>query len=74
MEDLANVLPVVSRRQGGSTIREVCLTRYEDGSWTALAGGHSAVHIGEYGGEFEGHGETAEAALADCLKNVIRDT
>jgi len=73
MEDLANVLPVVSRRVG-STIREVCLTRYEDGSWSVMAGGHPAVHLGEWGGDFEGRGATAEAALADCLNNVIRDT
>jgi hypothetical protein len=74
MEDLANVLPVVSRRKGGSTIREVCLTRYDDGSWSVMAGGHPAVHIGEWGGDFDGSGATAEAALADCLNNVIRNT
>jgi len=74
MEDLANVLPVVSRKQGGSTIREVCLTRYEDGSWSVMAGGHAAVHLGEWGGDFEGHGATAEAALADCLKNIGHNT
>jgi len=69
MEDVANALPNVSR-QRGSSIREVCLTRYEDGSWSVLAGGHPAVHLGEWGGDFEGHGETAEAALAACLQDI----
>lgn len=51
-------------------IREVCLTLNSDGTWTVLAGGHPHVHIGEYGGDFDGSGATPEIALAACMHNA----
>jgi hypothetical protein len=47
-------------------VREACLTLNEDCTWTALAGGHRAVHIGEWGGDFDGEGVTPEDAIAAC--------
>jgi hypothetical protein len=71
MEDIASALPE-SASHGRQTVREVCLTYYGDGRWTAIAGGHPSVHIGEWGGDFEGSGDTAEDALVACLKNIKR--
>lgn len=68
MEIIASALSETSRR-GGKTVREVCLT-YDQKDWIAIAGGHPAVHIGEWGGDYEGEGETAEAALMALLNNV----
>lgn len=51
-------------------VRDVCLTVDENGLWTALAGGHPSVHIGEFGGEYEGWGHTAEEALELLAKHV----
>lgn len=50
------------------TVREVCLTLNQDGTWTVLAGGHPAVHIGEWGGDFHAEGATPEEAVAACRK------
>ncbi len=69
IEDLASLLPAMTTR-GTKTVREVCLLRYEGGGWNVKAGGHRSVHIGEWGGDFQGDGDTAEAAIADCAKNI----
>lgn len=70
MESIVAALPETSRG-GSKTIREVCLLfSLYDGGWSTLAGGHPSVHIGEWGGDFQGEGETAEAALAACLEAV----
>jgi hypothetical protein len=69
--DLAAALPELSR-YGLPTIREACLTYREDGTWEVLAGGHSHVSLGEWGGDYQGHGSTAEEALAACLKAIER--
>lgn len=53
--------------------RDVCLTYdafREVPSWSVLAGGHPAVHVGEWGGDFQGEGATAEEALTAC-ENAI---
>ncbi|TFW56249.1 hypothetical protein CT676_35925 [Bradyrhizobium sp. MOS001] len=68
MEAIATALPETTRR-GRRTVREVCLT-YDQESWRAIAGGHPAVHIGEWGGDFKGEGETAEAALTALMNGI----
>lgn len=70
MVELAHALPERSSR--GQTLRQVCLTLYEDGSWCALAGGHAAVHIGEWGGDFSADGATAEEAIRACIQSASR--
>lgn len=69
LRDLISALPE-SSRLSRKTVREVCLTLYDDGTWEALAGGHSAVHIGEWGGDFKGDGNTAEEAIAACIEDI----
>lgn len=69
LQDLLSALPENSRL-GRKTVREVCLTLDDDGSWRVLAGGHSAVHIGEWGGDFSGDGSSAEDAIANCLADI----
>lgn len=70
MEEIAAALPHTSC-QGRKTLREVCLTfNYIRNHWDVIAGGHPAVHIGEYGGDFQGEGDTAEEALIDCLHKI----
>lgn len=72
MQDIATALPGKSR-QDRATVREVCLTFDQDsGAWRVIAGGHPSVHIGEWGGDFEGEGETAETALKACMDNIQR--
>jgi hypothetical protein len=68
MENIVSALPEMSRTRH-ATVREVCLT-YDQERWYAIAGGHPAVHIGEWGGDFEADGETAEEALAALLKSI----
>jgi hypothetical protein len=70
MGSIVSALPDTSR-SGHKTIREVCLS-FDQDRWYALAGGHPAVHIGEWGGDFEGEGETAEIALTACLESIRR--
>lgn len=69
LQRLQSALPEKSR-MGRKTIREVCLTLNEDGTWRVLAGGHPSVHIGEWGGDFDGDGQSAEDAIAACLKDI----
>ena len=70
MQEIARSLPENSRH-GRKTIREVCITLDDDtGIWRVLAGGHNAVHIGEWGGDFEGEGQTPEEAFTACLKCI----
>ena len=69
MITIAETLPHNSKC-GRPTIREISLTLDQRGKWEVMAGGHPAVHIGEWGGDFSGCGETAEAALASCLKAI----
>lgn len=66
---LLSALPENSR-MGRKTVKEVCLTLDDEGTWRVLAGGHSAVHIGEWGGDFQGEGPSPEHAIADCLKDI----
>ena len=68
MESITTALPETSR-SGRKTIREVCLT-YDQEEWHAIGGGHPSVHIGEWGGDYEGDGTTAEAALMACLNSI----
>jgi len=70
LEDLQKRLPDVCFGRDARCVREVCLTRHDDGSWRALAGGHSHVHIGEWGGDYSGEGDTAEQAIAACLEEM----
>lgn len=72
MEEIASALPERTRR-GSQTIREVCLTLDDDGTWSVLAGSHSAVHIGEWGGDFSADGNTPEEALTACAKSIAAD-
>ena len=69
MAELAASLPEQSGR-GRRTIREICLTRYDDGTWRVMAGGHSSVHIGEWGGDFSADGTTAYEAIANCEQQI----
>ena len=69
IHDLAEALPHISR-QGHLTIREVALFRFPNNEWIALAGGHSAVMLGEWGGDFAGLGKTPEEAIAICMAEV----
>ena len=68
MRMIADALPATSRR-GGKTIREVCLT-FDGTEWQVMAGGHPAVHIGEWGGDYYSWGVTAEDALTICLRSI----
>ncbi len=68
MQQIALALPEISQR-GAQTIREVCLV-YDGTEWQVLAGGHSAVHIGEWGGDFNSWGVSAVDALQICLRNI----
>ncbi len=71
MKELAAALPeMTSATWPQHTIRDVALHLYHDGSWLAMAGGHPAVDLGEWCGDFYARGETAEAALAACLENI----
>ncbi len=70
MEELAAALPDIAPDGLDYTIRDVALHRDHDGSWFAMAGGHPAVDLGEWCGDFYAHGETADAALAACLENI----
>ncbi len=69
LQELLWALPEQSRL-GRKTVREVCLTVDDGGNWKVLAGGHPSVHIGEWGGDFEGDGRTAEAAIDSCMKDI----
>ncbi len=69
LKNIAAALPEITSR-GNKTIREACLTLHEDGSWSVMAGGHLAVHIGEWGGDFSGEGNTSENAIENCMKNI----
>jgi hypothetical protein len=69
MEDIIAALPVESKWLRCKTIREVCLT-YSNEEWSVMAGGHPAVNLGEWNGDFQGEGETAEEALINCLHRI----
>lgn len=69
MRMIADALPDISR-QGQKTIREVSLCYLRDGEWQVLAGGHYAVALGEWGGDFSSWGVTAEDALEICLRSI----
>ena len=69
LQDLLWALPENSRL-GRKTVREVCLTIDDSGVWRVLAGGHPSVHIGEWGGDFNGEGNSAEDAIASCLTDI----
>ena len=70
MKDIAAALPKVQPSGYGYTIRDVALHYYEDGHWEAMAGGHGAVDLGEWCGDFSAHGESAETTLAACLEKI----
>lgn len=67
-EKIANMLP--ANKYARRTVRDVCLTRDEDGQWKVLAGGHHAVHIGEHGGDYSGEGATPEEAIIECQHSI----
>jgi len=69
LQNLISALPENSLL-GRKTVREACLTLNSCGTWTALAGGHYAVHIGEWGGDFQGEGQSAEDAIAACREDI----
>jgi len=69
LQDLLSALPEQSRL-GRKTVREVCLTLDDNGLWQVLAGGHSSVHIGEWGGDYSGAGQSAEDAIASCILDI----
>lgn len=69
LQDLLAELPEMSRF-GRRTVREVCLNLDGDGFWRVLAGGHPSVDLGEWGGDFSGGGQSAEDAIADCLRDI----
>lgn len=73
MKDIVEALPEHSKRLRVKTIREVCLTLDNGKQWQVMAGGHSAVHIGEWGGDYSSWGNTAEDALATCLRYIKLD-
>jgi hypothetical protein len=68
--EIAVMLPPISRR-GMNTIREVSITYFPDGTWQVMAGGHPAVAIGEWGGDFSSDGNSAEEALLNCKQSII---
>ncbi len=70
MKDIAAALPHLSPGGHDYTRRDVALHCYEDGSWLAMAGGHPAVDLGEWCGDFYARADTADAALAACLENI----
>jgi hypothetical protein len=59
MVNLANALPETSRALRSKTKREVSLTFY-----------HYAVALGEWGGDFDGEGNTPKAAIDKCLLKI----
>lgn len=63
MSDLASALPE-------GAIREVSLTLYEDGGWHVAAGGHPAVALGEWQGDFYAQGKTPEDAISACMNAI----
>lgn len=69
LQDLLSALPENSR-MGRKTVKEVCLTLDDSGHWSALAGGHPSVHIGEWGGDFKGDAHSAEDAIAVCIDDI----
>ena len=69
MADIALALPD-KRRSSAATVHEVSITRYEDGSWHAMAGGHPSVSIGEYGGDYDSDGHTPEDALSNLMAQI----
>jgi hypothetical protein len=72
MKAIAAMLPSRSPKSGRATVRDVCLELWGDGSWSCMAGGHPMVTLAEYGGDYGGEGATAEAALNDCARRIIR--
>lgn len=69
-EELMTLAAALPDKPGKRAVREVCLTLCEDGTWGVMAGGHPAVHIGEWGGDFQGDGATPEEAIAACLASI----
>lgn len=69
LQSLVACLPPLDRT-GRRTVREACVTLNEDGSWSVLAGGHYAVHIGEWGGDFDGDGGSITEAIAACRTSI----
>lgn len=63
-EDLENLIEDVIRQNPGKTRynNEFALVRYEDGTWDAWFGGHSAVAIGEYV-DWQASGYSPEEAI-----------
>lgn len=70
MRQVIIALPETNRR-GNPTVREVSLG-YNGSEWQVMAGGHSAVAMGEYGGDFNCWGTTAEDALNICLRHIAK--
>jgi hypothetical protein len=68
MLQIASALPETSSIRGNKTIRDVAL--HYSGEWHVMAGGHSAVDLGEWGGDFDAWGSTALDALHNCLEKV----
>jgi hypothetical protein len=53
------------------SIREVALIRLASGEWRVLAGGHYAVSLGEWEGDFSSeYRPTIEQALAECESKI----
>jgi hypothetical protein len=71
MIGLAASLPENSKPFRSKTIREVSLSFLGEGKWHVMAGGHHAVALGEWRGDFYAHGSSAEEAINNCLKEII---
>lgn len=70
MRAIADALPSKSEFKRGP-MRDVCLTLDSDGTWSVMAGGHPAVHIGEWGGDYSGSALTPEGALA-IIEDILK--
>jgi len=71
MRMIKQELPDITKR-GDTTIRAVALF-LDDTEWRVMAGGHYAVDLGEYNGDYSSQGETAAQALERCLMLIRND-
>ncbi len=54
-----------------TSIREAALFLNQGGGWECLAGGHHAVSLGEWAGDFAGVGENAGLAIDACMTAIL---
>lgn len=63
MEEIADALPI-------DATKDVALFRFDEDDYRCMAGGSSAVLLGEASGDFQADGHTPEIAAARCLAAI----